>query len=60
MFWAAPESQLGEPLRIVPCGDAVFVVGTKGIQRIHGNCVTWTTDMASLVSQPDVAILQAM
>ena len=40
MFWTAPETQLGDPIKIVSCSDVIFVVGSKGIQRIHGTAVS--------------------
>ena len=41
MFWTAPETQLGDAIRIVSCNDVIFVVGTKGLQRIHGTAVSF-------------------
>ena len=42
MFWTAPETQLGDANKIVSCNDVIFVVGTKGVQRIHGTAVRGT------------------
>ena len=41
MFWTAPETQLGDAIKIVSCNDVIFVVGTKGLQRIHGTAVSF-------------------
>ena len=40
MFWTAPETQLGDPIKIVSCNDVIFLVGSKGVQRIHGTAVS--------------------
>ncbi|KAL5258526.1 hypothetical protein ACHWQZ_G009121 [Mnemiopsis leidyi] len=50
MFWTAPETQLGDPIKIVSCNDVIFLVGSKGVQRIHGTAITWTTELKPLVS----------
>lgn len=57
MFWTAPETQLGDAIKIVSCNDVIFVVGTKGLQRIHGTAVTWTTDLMPMVSNSCSSLL---